>query len=173
MQNEKLLRMVTAAALAALTCVATMVVSVPIPATKGYFNLGDSIVLLCGAFLGPVYGALAAGLGSALADLFLGYAAVYAPGTFVIKGLTALFAALLFRRLRAKTKLAAPVAAFPAELWMVLGYFIYESTVLGYGMGALASVPANLIQGAAGGIVFTPLFHALMAVPGIRRFTER
>ena len=56
MQNEKLLRMVTAAALAALTCVATMVVSVPIPATKGYFNLGDSIVLLCGVFLGRLFG---------------------------------------------------------------------------------------------------------------------
>ena len=172
MKNEKLLRMVTAAALAALTCVATMVVSLPIPATKGYFNLGDSIVLLCGAFLGPVYGALAAGLGSALADLFLGYA-VYAPGTFAIKGLTALFAALLFRRLRPKTKLAAPAAAIPAELWMAAGYFLYESTALGYGFAALGSVPANLIQGAAGAAVFAGLYHALRAVPAIRRFSER
>ena len=172
MKNEKLIRLVTAAALAALTCVATMVVSVPIPATKGYFNLGDSIVLLCGVFLGPVYGAIAAGLGSALSDIILGYA-VYAPGTFVIKGLTALVVALLFHLLRKKTKLAAPVAAIPAELWMTAGYFLYESTVLGYGMAALGSVTANLVQAAAGAVVFTVLFHALCAVPTLRRYTEQ
>ena len=172
MRNDKLLRLVTAAVLAALACVATMVVSVPIPATKGYFNLGDCIVLICGLFLGPVYGALAGGLGSALADLFLGYA-VYAPGTFLIKGCMALFAALIFRALQKKTKFAAPVAVVPAALWMAAGYFLYESTLLGYGMAALGSVPANLLQGAVGAVAAAVLFHALRAVPAIRRFIEK
>ena len=172
MRNEKLLRLVTAAVLAALTCAATMAVSVPIPATKGYFNLGDCIVLLSGLFLGPVYGALAAGLGSALADLLLGYVQ-YAPGTFLIKGCMALFAALIFRALQKKTKLAAPVAAVPAAVWMAAGYFLYESTLLGYGMAALGSVPANLLQGAVGAAAAVGLFHALLAVPSIRRFIEK
>ena len=39
----------------------------------------------------PVYAFVSAGLGSALADVFSGYL-VYAPATFVIKGLMALVA---------------------------------------------------------------------------------
>ena len=76
--------------LAALTCVATIVIKIPSP-LNGYINLGDCIVLLSGWLLSPVYGFFAAGLGSALADLFSGYAA-YAPATFLIKGLMALIA---------------------------------------------------------------------------------
>ena len=48
-------RIVMAALLTALTCVATMVVKIPSP-LKGYLNLGDCVVLLSGWMLGPVYG---------------------------------------------------------------------------------------------------------------------
>ena len=30
---------------------------------------------------------------------------------------------------------------------MVLGYFLYESTLLGYGLGAVPSIGSNSIQG--------------------------
>lgn len=70
--------------MASMACVATMVIKIPIPATGGYINLGDSIVLLSGVVLGPLYGGLAAGLGSALADLLGGYVA-FAPATLYIK----------------------------------------------------------------------------------------
>ncbi|MBO5489614.1 MAG: ECF transporter S component, partial [Eubacterium sp.] len=70
---------------AALTCVATMVIRIPVPATGGYLNLGDGFVILCGILLGPAYGFLAAGIGSGLADLLAGYTQ-YVPGTFLIKG---------------------------------------------------------------------------------------
>ena len=58
-----------AALLAALTCVATMIIKIPSP-LKGYLNLGDCVVLLAGWMLSPTYGFLAAGLGSALAYVF-------------------------------------------------------------------------------------------------------
>ena len=76
------------AVMTALCAVATYVVAIPFPSGVGYFNLGDVIVLLAGWLLGPVWGGLAAGLGSMLADFLAGYAA-YAPATFVIKGLVA------------------------------------------------------------------------------------
>ena len=79
-----------AALFASLVCVATMIVKIPSP-MKGYLNLGDCVVLLCGWLLSPLYGFLAAGLGSALADLFSGYI-IYAPATFIIKGGMALIA---------------------------------------------------------------------------------
>ena len=75
-------RIVIAALLAAVTCVVTMIVKIPSP-LKGYLNLGDCVVLTAGWMLSPMYGFLAAGLGSALADLFAGYVA-YVPATFVI-----------------------------------------------------------------------------------------
>ena len=83
-------KIVTAALFASLVCVATMIVKIPSP-MKGYLNLGDCVVLLCGWLLSPLYGFLAAGLGSALADLFSGYI-IYAPATFIIKGGMALIA---------------------------------------------------------------------------------
>lgn len=96
MKHERLVRLVLAALFAALSCVATMLIHVPLPATNGYINLGDGMVLLGGFLLGPLYGFAAGGLGSMLADLLLGYAA-FAPGTFVIKGLSALIAARIAR----------------------------------------------------------------------------
>ena len=69
---------------AALVCVATMVISVYVPATRGYFNIGEIGVYSIAMLFGPVVGAFAGGVGSMLADLLLGYP-VYAPATFVIK----------------------------------------------------------------------------------------
>ena len=169
MQNKKLLKPIMAALFASLTCVATMAIRIPIPATNGYANLGDAIVLLAAFLLGPVYGSLAAALGSALADLFAGYA-VYAPGTAVIKGLCALVAALLLRRLGKRIKWAHVPAAVVGEVVMVGGYFLYESTLLGYGLAAAGSIPANAIQGAVGAVAGVALYLALRRVPEIREY---
>ena len=99
-QNNTTQRIVMAALLAALTCVATMIIKIPSP-LKGYLNLGDCVVLLAGWMLPPTYGFLAAGLGSALADTFSGYV-TYVPATFVIKGLMALIAFYGFKLLHSK-----------------------------------------------------------------------
>lgn len=168
MKHEKLMKTVLTALFAALTCVATSLIHIPIPATNGYINLGDGVVLLGAFLLGPVYGAAAGGLGSMLADILLGYAA-YAPGTLVIKAAMALCAALLFGALREKTRAAALIAGALGEVIMVLGYFAYESTLLGYGLAAAASIGANCIQGAGGLAVSVLMYHALFAVPSVRR----
>lgn len=68
--------LVLTAALAAMACAATMVVRIPTP-TGGYVNLGDAVVLLGAYLLGPGWGAAAAGIGSALADLLGGATPVY------------------------------------------------------------------------------------------------
>ena len=76
-KNMKTKKLIFAALFAALTCVATMIIKVPTP-TMGYIHPGDSIVLLSGFLLGPLYGGLAAGIGSMFSDLFGGYFS-YAP----------------------------------------------------------------------------------------------
>lgn len=155
-QHNTTRNIVMAALLAALTCVATMLIKIPSP-LKGYVNLGDCIVLLCGWMLSPVYGFLAAGVGSGLADLFAGYA-IYVPATFLIKGLMALTAHLgfkLFAKWRNGT-LARVVTGALAEIVMILGYYIFEGVLYGFG-ASLVNIPANAVQGVAGIILGTVL----------------
>lgn len=141
MNHNKMMRMAQTGLLTALVCAATMVIRIPTP-NGGYVNMGDALVLVSGWMLGPVYGFFAAGVGSALADLLWGYGA-YVPGTLLVKGCMGLIAALTV----GKSRLLGGILA---EAVMVGGYFLYESTLLGYGMAAAASVPGNVTQGAVG-----------------------
>lgn len=164
MNDQKTKKLVLAALFAALCCVLTMVVQIPVPATGGYVNLGDCAVLLAGWMLGPLYGGAAAGVGSMLADLFSGYA-YFAPGTFAVKLLMAVAAALIFRAVHGRRDGGAfvprAVSALAAETIMVLGYFAYEGLILGYGMGAVGAIPGNLIQGGFGLVASVLLAQAL------------
>ena len=76
-----------------------MIIRIPTPGTGGYIHPGDALVILSGIILGPLYGFLAAGLGSCLSD-FLGGYFFYVPATFLIKGLVALLTALACQRLQ-------------------------------------------------------------------------
>ena len=93
--NSKLKKIVLTALFAALSCVATMSIKLPTPGTGGYIHPGDAMVILSGVVLGPWWGLLAGGIGSAMADLLGGYF-VYVPITFAIKGLVAVCAGLLY-----------------------------------------------------------------------------
>lgn len=152
---------VMAALLAALACVATMIIKIPSP-LKGYINLGDCIVLIAGWMLSPVYGFLAAGLGSALADLFSGYV-VYAPATFIIKGVMALIAFYGFKLLhkRLGDLPSRIISGTVAEIIMILGYVVFEGFMYGFGP-SVVNIPANGVQGIAGlvlGIVLIKIFN--------------
>ena len=168
--NGKTKTLVSAAMLASLTCVATMIIKIPSP-VKGYLNLGDCVVLLAGWMLPPGYAFLAAGLGSALADLFSGYAA-YVPATFVIKGTMAVIAIFAYRRLeeRLGVRPARILSGVLAEAEMVLGYFLFESLLYGAAPSAV-NIPANAVQGAAGlilGIALLKTFEKTDIIKTIR-----
>ena len=161
--NSKTKRIVITALMAAIVCVATMIIKIPSP-MKGYLNIGDCIVLLCGWLLAPGYGFVAAGLGSALADMFSGYI-IYAPATFLIKGSMALiaFACLEMMNKRIGRLPSQIVGAVLAEIVMVLGYYVFEGFMYGFGPSAV-NIPANAVQGAAGmilGIVLVKMFERL------------
>ena len=169
MKDKTIRKLVLSAMFAALSCAATMVIQIPI--ATGYLNFGDGLCLLAGWILGPWYGFAAAGLGSALADLLAGYGA-YVPATFVIKGLVALIAALLLRLVRKAGMPAVwqlALSALPAEAAMVLGYFSFETLVLGETAAAAAAVPNNLLQAAAGIVLAVLLEQAVCRVPGLMR----
>lgn len=171
--SERTRTLITAALFAALTCVGTMIIKIPTP-TMGYIHPGDGFVLLSGLLLGPVWGTLAAGIGSALSDLIGGYF-VYVPATFIIKALTALTAYLVFKLLKKvlSTKTELPqliVSGIIGELVMVFGYFIFEIFMLAIANGtdlqagviaSLAGIIPNLIQ-ATFGVVICTIFYPVI-----------
>ena len=171
--SERTRTLITAALFAALTCVGTMIIKIPTP-TMGYIHPGDGFVLLSSLLLGPIWGTLAAGIGSALSDLIGGYF-VYVPATFIIKALTALTAYLVFKLLRKviSTKTELPqliISGIIGELVMVFGYFIFEIFMLAIANGtdlqagviaSLAGIIPNLIQ-ATFGVIICTIFYPLL-----------
>ncbi len=142
----------------ALVVIATLVIRVPIPATGGYFNLGDTIIFIASILLGPVFGMIAGGVGSALADVIGGFFQ-YAPWTLVIKGIEGLFAGLLVRALRADPKtMPGTLLAFGsfivAGLWMTAGYFGAEYVMYGLDWAPpTAELPFNLVQAGVSAVI--------------------
>ena len=148
--------------LIALTCVATMVIKVPITATGGYINIGDGMVLICAVFFGPEYGLIAGGIGSALGDLLGGYFN-WALATVIIKGIEGFAVAKIagtsdkgnFLNIR---KISACVIGL---VWMVAGYFVADYIIGGSIAASLAGISANAIQAVFAFIVFVVLGFAL------------
>ena len=135
--------------------VATLMIQIPIPGTNGYVNIGDSFILLAGLYLGPIGGLVAGGMGSALTDLTTGYA-IWAPFTLVIKGLMGYLMGSFVNK-----KLNRILTVGLIEIFMVLGYFIAGTILTGNSLVALASVPANTIQGILGIVLYFILDKAL------------
>lgn len=172
--SSNLKKVIMTALFAALACVATMSVRIPTPGTGGYIHPGDAIVILSGIILGPVWGFLSAGIGSAMADLLGGYF-VYVPITFAIKGLIALISGIIYQKIgrSQKTRCAAVILGGVTDMLLVAGgYFICEIPLYG-ASAAAASIPANLIQGVSGLIIAFVLYPLLLAVPDIRRLTYK
>ena len=126
--NTNLKQIVMTALFAALACVATMSIRIPTPGTGGYIHPGDAIVILSGVILGPVWGLLAAGIGSAMADLLGGYF-IYVPITFAVKGLIAFIAGMIYHKLgkTSKTQYTAVILGGITDIILVAGgYFLCE-----------------------------------------------
>jgi uncharacterized membrane protein len=147
--------------------VTSQIPPISIPATSGYFNFGETIIYISALVSGPLTGALAGGVGSSLADMYLGFAA-FAPGTLVIKGLEGLIVGFLNSNLRKRVSnltVSASISTVVGGLEMVTGYFLYEQLVLGYPFAAaLVEVPFNLVQMTVGLFVVVPVMHAVLRV---------
>jgi len=115
---------------AVLTYLSTVAIQVYIPATKGYFNIGEVMVYTWALLFGPWIGAFSAGVGSMMADVLTGYEQ-YAPATLIIKGIEGFIVGklhLLLKRMSiSRAKVLSIVIATVASLALaVLGLLIYS-----------------------------------------------
>lgn len=163
MNNNKelsLTRKLTLTALiSALVTVSTMIIQIPIP--SGYIHGGDTIIIFAAVFFGPFYGAVAAGIGSMLADILTGYA-IWAFPTLIVKTIMAfIIGNLAYQGSIPIFNLKTYVGIIAGILWMVIGYYLLGGLLVDSFEIALASIPFNIIQGIGGMIIFIPIGLAL------------
>ncbi len=140
--------------LAALVTVLTMLFPIPLPG-RGYVNAGDGLILAVALLYGRREGAFVGGVGSALADVLLGYS-IYAPFTLVVKGLEGFVAG----QCRGKHPALAMILG---ALVMVVGYALVDAILYGWA-AFLPSMGPNLLQALAGILIASllyPLFKSL------------
>ncbi|MFX0028074.1 MAG: ECF transporter S component [Candidatus Hermodarchaeota archaeon] len=130
---------------AALVCVLTIIIRIPIPVTTGYINIGDFGVMLSGLYFGPIIGGFAGGIGSAIADI-IGFPQFAIP-TLIIKGLEGFVVGLISNPKKKLLKIdyRDVIAVIFGGLIMVIGYFFVEFPIYGLG-AALFELPGNLFQ---------------------------
>ena len=165
-------RLAIAGVFAALVYVATAIFIIPIPATSGYFNLGETVIYIAALLFGSLVGAFSGGVGAAIADVLSGYS-FYAPGTLLIKACEGTIVGFLGRKLsnyRIESNLSAIASVVIGGAEMIAGYFLYESIALGYGLAAAAEIPLNAIQMTVGLIVAVPVVRIVLRIfPQLKR----
>ena len=163
MKRRPVITIVLSAVMAALVTVSTYMVQIPVPATGGYINIGDAMVFTSALLFGPVVGGFAGGVGSALADLWGGYL-MFVPITLVVKGLEGTVAGLIRN---GKSTIRDVLAVLVGGTIMVMGYFVAEAFLLGFGVpAALVETPGNTFQVAVGALVSIPVTLV------VRRYTQ-
>lgn len=170
---NRTLKLCVISMLCALTAVVTWVLPIPMPATEGYVNFGDTIIFIGAAFMGGIPAMAVGGIGSMLADLFGGYMH-WAGFTLVIKGIEGLLCGVIFRGLSKKVnaKISLFIAMFIAAVWMVIGYYFAGALMYGWA-GSLASVPGNLMQGGVSIGIAYALSLIFDTIKPLKPFLER
>ena len=159
--------MVMTALIMGLVMLATSTFRIPVPMTQGYVHLGDTMIFLGVLVLGRRNGCLAAGIGSALADVLAGYA-IYAPWTLIIKGLMAFVMATFIGKTNIRYKTI--IGMVLAGIVMAAGYCIVDGVLAGNMAAGFIGLPANIGQFAVGMVLASALAAALYKTPAKKWF---
>lgn len=129
----------------ALVLVATIILQVYTPATRGYFNLGETAIYVIAALSTPLTAGLASGVGSALADLITGYG-IFAPGTLVIKFAEGFLASLLISNFRRVVRDLVKLRLISISIGIGLGVLIaWVGMTFFTGVVELYSIPLSFM----------------------------
>jgi len=177
--KNQVLKLVLAALLAALVAVFSQI-QIQIPAIVGVtrFHLGNVMCALSGILLGPWWGGLASGVGSALFDLFNPLYISDVPITFITKGLYGMISGLVFfrgfkRRSNYGTEVVASLcgAVTYGVLYLAKKFFLDSLLVAGMEPAAawlvvIEKIPSTVFN-AAVAVIFAPILGVAI-VRGLR-----
>ena len=149
------------AAFATLAFLGTTIIRIPIPASGGYFNLGDTFVMAAALLYGPLVGGLVGAIGPAMADA-VGFPQ-FILATAVVKGVEGLLIGLLAGR--GSPPLRVVFALGVGVVVLVGGYYVFEAflypllarSIPFFGVtdaaAALAELVPNLLQGLISAVI--------------------
>ena len=171
-KNRKAVLMICMVAMmAALVAVGSNIPNVQIPSPFGTnrLHLGNVMCALSGLLLGPWWGGLASGLGSAIYDLLMDPTRIAdTPITFITKGLYGVVAgAVFFKGFQGKSsylsELTASAAAAATYIVIYLGKSFFYNGLLIQGLSAdaawlavLGRAPSSLFNGIVA-VIFAPI----------------
>lgn len=138
------------AVFAAAVAVATIAIAIPIG--FGYLNFGEVAIYTAAFLFGEVVGALAGGIGSAVADVILGYA-LYAPITLVAKGIEG-YVVGHYAGESTRSKVIAVAAGAP---FMIVSYVLARAYFEGIPAAILQELPIDIVQAVVGLVIALPL----------------
>jgi uncharacterized membrane protein len=149
MEERKLLstkELVLTALMIALVYLAGSIIKVP--TVGGFVHIGDCMVFLSVVVLGKKKGAAASAFGMLLVDVLSGYY-MWAPFTFVIKGIMAYIAGAIIEKIGGKNAFESfnkqyIIGFIAGGIFMVIGYF-FAGTIL----AGLLTDRIGLVQGLA------------------------
>lgn len=159
------------AMMAALVAVGSNIPNIQIPSPLGNnrFHLGNVICALSGLLLGPWWGGLSSGLGSAIYDLLMDPTRFAdTPITFITKGLYGVVAgAVFFKVFKGESsylaELTASAAAAATYIVVYLGKSFFYNGLLLQGLSAdaawlavLGRAPSSLFNGIVA-VIFAPI----------------
>lgn len=130
-----------------IALVAIVTTYIGFPMAFGYINLGDAVIFSIALVFGPVAGLISGAIGSALADITLGYV-IWAPFTFIIKGLEGYLvglASIAFLKYGFKSYKVFFMLGL-AILVLNVGYFFTAAFLYDF-PAAIADAPLNIVQG--------------------------
>lgn len=156
--------MVMTALFIALTYVITGYINIRIPflaANGGLVHLGNVPVFVAAALYGRKSAALSGAVGMALFDLTCGWVA-WAPFTFVVCGMIGWIFGFITEKHSSKGYLLVGVLA--ALVVKIAGYYLAERIIYGSWMAPAASIPGNVVQILAAGVIAVPLILALQKI---------
>jgi len=172
-QVKRLFQVGIIAAFATLAFVGTTLIRIPIPASAGYFNLGDTFVMIAALLYGPWVGAMVGLIGPAMADA-IGFPQ-FILATAVIKFFEGLAVGAIGGNAPARAFYRPLFAVIAGVIILVGGYFIFEAAIYPwlakmipfFGVtdinAAIAEIAPNALQG---------VLSAIIAM-GIRRLFKR
>ena len=155
MKNRPTRRICLTALMAAIVYVFTAYIHVP--SHTGYTHVGDGFLYLAASLLPAPFAAAAGAIGAGLADLLSGYG-IWAPGTVIIKVLTAFCFTSRCEKLVNKRNV---LGILPALLLCVGGYYLYEALITGNFTAPALGIPGYLTQVALSSAVYLALGSAL------------
>jgi uncharacterized membrane protein len=163
-QSTNVEKLILTGLMTALVTVTTIVIPIPVPFTNGYVHPGDGMIFMSVLLLGRRRAAFAAGVGSALADVILGYL-IWAPFTLVIKSIMAFVAGLIIEKCAERPRNLVISCVSVPVLWALfyvalLGFARYlVNLTYNAGTELLATEGAG---GAAGAVSMTEMLGPTM-----------